>query len=802
MADTAIISDTMQTSVRSESPRLTDARSLSNGEVQVSREVSVVRTNAPTPRPSHSTPSITHGHTRANPSAGSTATEPQLNRWNSASRMSNRSLRHQARPSLHQRHSSNETALLDENRDSMKALADFLMKSEPPPNNWISNQSDDDKSLSNIKRSAFKLFGKKKNKKTPKPPKLLQLPDSAVAAKTINGARHIVISIPIEHDHFNEKKPPQPQIQRRSYSQPKLSSERAVVTILKPVAELRESSSSNLPSAQGGPDGQALRRSTRAEPIITPPEEVTGAEAVTYLENYYTQLNTQQKRGRGDGSTARNLEPGRSQRRYVSVPPVDMFRQDSQRSDPRHSGGTLYSTMTPIQGHSRGPSTVSTAPSVTASPSRKLDLPSRNSSIFRIQNSIRTELAQSFKLANEISSGDTPNPLFSHPVKSSGESTTTGTGSPSPPIMLATAETARGYLGGPGGAHVVRSLTPRSLTPKAAPTKKLPAVPVIIRPSSAPSDQAKSISEIHPGAVAAAVAAARSASGRDGSGAAESILVTRQSRQERVKARKERDIAALRSHSNSRSPVHESQVLQNPVTHVITPPRIKKGRSASQDLVLRKSAVSVSPIMVVANLAPYTEAAAPGHCAKIANTSVVRRKHSSSPNSAGITSSKSRDTHTPPHSITSSFASDSDTIPLLRTLSRSRIQSPSHSILEIRRNERRARRNASAREKEVESRLGKIERDNLVLLNTLSGIAKTFGDLSRMLPAASWGRGAGLLGSVEVGDVEERIRKGDLERMEPVMRELQGIAPRVSGESLGGWTPLAGEFEKGIPGIL
>ena len=107
------------------------------------------------------------------------------------------------------------------------------------------------------------------------------------------------------------------------------------------------------------------------------------------------------------------------------------------------------------------------------------------------------------------------------------------------------------------------------------------------------------------------------------------------------------------------------------------------------------------------------------------------------------------------------------------------------------------------REKEVESRLGKIETDNLVLLNTLSGIAKTFGELSRMLPAAGKGRGTGtmLLGNVEVGD-EVRIRKGDLERMEPVMRELQGMAPRVSGESIGGRTPLSGEFERGIPGIL
>jgi hypothetical protein len=63
------------------------------------------------------------------------------------------------------------------------------------------------------------------------------------------------------------------------------------------------------------------------------------------------------------------------------------------------------------------------------------------------------------------------------------------------------------------------------------------------------------------------------------------------------------------------------------------------------------------------------------------------------------------------------------------------------------------------------------------------------------------GKGVGLLGNVDVGNVsgeEEQKRKGDLERIEPVMRELQGIAPRVSGESLGGRTPLNPEYERGI----
>src|SRR6187402_3843662 len=191
----------MQTSVRSETPRLVDIRSLSNESVHVSREVSVVSSRAPTP--SH-VPSTLNEHAQAEVSKSTTpvpAPTIQLYRWNS--RMSDVSWRQQTRSSHQAHHSAQDLSLLESNRESMKALSEFLRTKDPPPNNLMSIPSDDDKSLGSVKRSTFRLFGRQKKKKI-KLQRFIQLPDSAVAARTRGGARHIAISIPIEHDHLEK----------------------------------------------------------------------------------------------------------------------------------------------------------------------------------------------------------------------------------------------------------------------------------------------------------------------------------------------------------------------------------------------------------------------------------------------------------------------------------------------------------------------------------------------------------------------------------------------------------------------
>ena len=101
------------------------------------------------------------------------------------------------------------------------------------------------------------------------------------------------------------------------------------------------------------------------------------------------------------------------------------------------------------------------------------------------------------------------------------------------------------------------------------------------------------------------------------------------------------------------------------------------------------------------------------------------------------------------------------------------------------------KRNMSLREKEMEARLGKIERDNAMLLSTLSGIANSFGELSRVLPVTRTGLGTetGLLTGVERemrdGGDEETAR-GELTRSDSVMQGVEFGAGKVSQENLKG----------------
>ncbi|KIN01498.1 hypothetical protein OIDMADRAFT_19310 [Oidiodendron maius Zn] len=85
----------------------------------------------------------------------------------------------------------------------------------------------------------------------------------------------------------------------------------------------------------------------------------------------------------------------------------------------------------------------------------------------------------------------------------------------------------------------------------------------------------------------------------------------------------------------------------------------------------------------------------------------------------------------------------------------------------------------SLREKAMEDRLRKIERDNAMLMTTLSGIAGSFGQLNSLLPRPRPETG-NILGREPFrrpqGVVEE------IQKLEPVMRELQAGAGRVSME--------------------
>lgn len=472
------------------------------------------------------------------------------------------------------------------------------------------------------------------------------------------------------------------------------------------------------------------------------------------------------------------FEPSRPQKTYVAVSPI--HRRDSERSvDPRHSGGTAYSTISIASnlGHSRGKSSVSTAPSVNplgSHPVAKLqpDLPPRTSSISKVPRSLQTELAQTFATLNNLARENYP----ASPMRS--EKSESLASSQSPPTVFGTAETAQAY--GSAGIEHIRGHTPK--LPSPAPTRRLPDVPesplvpsFMPRPSTPPGE-----GKITPPVI---IQATRSPRNDTISGSEEPVIAARQSRQERVKARKARDMAALREKSINPQPLSDISREPSQSVRPSTAPGHIKQKSLSQERLRRRKENTLSAIMLVADLAPIV-----GADLLSAVDDDLIAKGLGSPISHTTHSAKG--THTPPRSFVSSNFSDSETIPKEDSRSRSRDAMSPRSVrsgLDSRRQDRRYKRNMSIKEKELDSRLQKIERDNAMLLNTLSGIAKSFGDLNKIIPRNSRPRREGglLLGREMEGVEREPLAEVPVKKtrsLEPLMRELQGAVPRVSGE--------------------
>lgn len=734
-------------------------------------------------------PSASNGRGRAQSSQGlntATASVPVLNRRNSTSKLSDISR------FIHERAQSSRDLAMESNRESMIALSDFLRRSEPPATNFMSRPESDASSLHSRKKSAFKIFGRQKSQKTTKGLKLMRLPDSAVAAKTTSGARHIAISIPLEYDHPYYDAPARSLPPPRPHSQSKLSSERGTVTVLKPVAEVQESMSSSLTKTKSNEEAnENKKRKSQAESFTTPAADVLDPETARTLENYYTQLNRQQRNppmsSNAEGKLAVKPDSTATHKSYVAVSPVDTARQDSTQSDPRHSGRTAYSTTSlgSHPAHSRGPSSASNAPSATPISGLKLDLSPRTSSVAKVPAGLQTELAKAY-LANKgpaIEDITRSASLSEKCALCASDTTASGTStSHSPPTAFGTAETAQSYNAAAGIQTVSRSNTPKSLHPaNPAPTRQLPDVPESpcipsFLPSPSPPISWKNSPTVE--AIDDTISKRKSTASLQSKNGD-----SRQSRQDRVKARKQRDMAIHRDKSTHREKASlvETASSMNPHILVTTPAPNVKRRSKSREMARRRALNSVTDIMLVADLAPYTSVVKFGDIPLSPSPERAVKKRTRDSDSNGTMSA--RGTHTPP----SSMGSESDTITQDRSLIRTRGSAKS-SGLDAKRQERRVKRNMNLREKEMDVRLGKVERDNAMIMSTLSGIASSFGELSRVLPGTGIRfRGEGLLTKVEREtrkDGDGGIVHGELTKLDPVMRELEFGAGKVSQESL------------------
>ncbi|CAJ2503829.1 Uu.00g112230.m01.CDS01 [Anthostomella pinea] len=184
--------------------------------------------------------------------------------------------------------------------NGLKELMQLLRRTPPPenrmsiPDNFSTSSSEDDR----WKRFKIKILRKRRKPRKPRPP-TIKLPDSALAAKTIDGHRHIAISIPIEYSYLNPLSPSQYPVFESMEPNFNREIDSRLGTVLGPVAEDRESSSSISLSPKAS---SFVERTTTA--LSAPPRR---RQTVPHQEARYT------PRKRRDSSKSR--EPGEARSR-------------------------------------------------------------------------------------------------------------------------------------------------------------------------------------------------------------------------------------------------------------------------------------------------------------------------------------------------------------------------------------------------------------------------------------------------------------------------------------------------------
>lgn len=297
----------------------------------------------------------------------------------------------------HQTLSHFEMARLERDRRDWRELAAFLRTNDPPKSNFMSNMDEEDDGKAKRHAAPLKMFRRsaaKKNQSSSTKP--LQLPDSAVAARTTKGHWHIAISIPLSAISTFADDAYQPTTQH-----PKVEEEEERPLSSQPPSyrpasaqEVRRGSISSTPSQSG--IHPALRKE-QSMPIVSSnrDSEDLNCDAAQTMKSYNLQesLNDEEpapgpqlldqelsssKRDSGASPTSpASSSPMMKRGTFGAVYVNDIDRNNSHRTDPRHSGGTAYSERTlDANGHSRGMSNGSTNSQMPTS----IELPRRSSS--------------------------------------------------------------------------------------------------------------------------------------------------------------------------------------------------------------------------------------------------------------------------------------------------------------------------------------------------------------------------------------------------------------------------------------
>lgn len=632
------------------------------------------------------------------------------------------------------RRNSRDLLKLERERESVIHLAQFLRTQSPPPDNYVSLPETGQPIPG--RRSPFKIFRRQNSKKSSDAPvKTLRLPDSAVAAKTIQGHWHIAISIPVEHDNQDPDPPSRPALTKHAKAKSSSAIRDGPITVLKPfIQDVRPAVLDNVHTRSQSWDHapEILARPRFSTAYISPDSEIISSAQENYdqkmdqdntISATANQLRSYQPRCQNDNKTSSH----------------DLSQQQSRQSLTRNSTETAstFASVESSAGHKRGQSSISTAPSINypASPGIFESPKRRDSASGETLDHTCNYRSLSVGWDQSIDNNRTDEALRPSSVDSDIFS-----------ANVNVAATAQGY--GPSDIAGTQVIFVRKAlqTPGPAPTSGLPDLPrdpygsrpykrllkgTIIRADRQPPHTLGPQSHI-PSDFSMSQQHAVDIVG---------VTQTRQSRRERVKALRSRDMAKLKAMKKYEQvmvsvtgigrygmPVPPQSIAARAEPHY----RPGQKRSLSyvsiaEEILGPKTSNALTPIMAVADVKPTSASPDPSIMAPSLPAHRLNQKE------MAMNTGGSKEVRLPPRSITpSSAAFDEEIIQFSQrrsstTTSTSQIRNHGSSGQHY----GHLKRHKSMPDESMEVRIRRIEASNAMIVRALSAV------LDKLLPVPS-----------------------------------------------------------------
>jgi len=705
------------------------------------------------------------------------------------------------------RYKSTDNLKLETDRESVIHLAKFLRTTDPPANNFMS-LPDGSHRRSQNKKLPFKMLRRQTSKKSSNTVvRTLRLPDSAVAAKTSQGHWHIAISIPVGYDHEERNTPSQSQTTKHAKTQSETAIRNGPITVLKPaIGNVRPAALQKVHIKSQSHDDLRLTFASPKRLSVSLPSNMEAGHSSQALSDQKHNQDVSQSAKVNQVQSSQPFTPDNA------VSAGDAARPKSQRSEARKSEETFtVRSLDSSVCHTRGQSSISTAPSVNypASP-RAIWPPKRQTSasyhvLDQSEQSISAQLRQSV-IDSYVDDCLRP----------------TSAGSDMSSANLNIAATAQGYGPDMPGTQVV----------------------FVRKGTQAPSYRARIARRTPKNSSAEYILSSQSTLSRDYSAGppngvdVESTAKTRQSRRDRVKAIRSRDMAKLRAMKKYEQVMASVTANEIPSVSGLSPSngartesyrRQAQKRSLSyasiaEETPWQKTLNSLTSVMVVADLEPSTASsdlcvnpnmlvadfepsvAQSEPCIPVSHlsTQVLNEKEKrislrNSPDEAQTppcsvpaspTSSDREvslrnspdEAQTPPRSTTPSPASsDTETVRSLRPRPRTSSATNSQRYRNVSKHQVDLRRQKSMPDESMDVRMRRLETINAVIFRTLNAVVEMgvgFRELRQLLPADS----------IESHEAQFRIgyanqTNEDRDPVGSLIRELRG-AVKIGQEEL------------------